>query len=159
MHQRNILKPKKVVNSNTYKARFENHFQGCVSGMSRCNELDWLQSFGPECGHFLLCVWILYEAPVCSVSSAQHRQGQAVSRPPTPVTRGHDTLMTNWWHTDVMKLSPVSVTRSFPRPLPDPEKQGGDDFVAPELFKDFFPFDNWILKESWSWLASDQTFS
>ena len=93
MHQRNILKPKKVVNSNTYKARFENHFQGCVSGMSRCNELDWLQSFGPECGHFLLRVWILYEAPVCSVSSAQHRPGQAVSRPPTPVTRGHEQLM------------------------------------------------------------------
>ena len=61
-------------NSNTYKARFENHFQwGCVSGMSRCNELDWLPSFGPECGHFLLCVWILDEAPVCSVSSAQAR--------------------------------------------------------------------------------------
>ena len=46
---------------------------GCVSGMSRCNELDWLPSFGPECGHFLLCVWILDEAPVCSVSSAQAR--------------------------------------------------------------------------------------
>ena len=53
----------------------------------------------------------------------------------------------------------VSVKRSFPRPLPDPEKQGGDDFVAAELFKDFLLFDNWIFKESGSWLASDQTFS
>ena len=44
----------------------------------------------------------------------------------------------------------VSVKRSFPRPLPDPEKQGGDDFVAAELFKDFLLFDNWIFKESGS---------
>ena len=47
----------------------------------------------------------------CEQCPGQSSIGQAVSRPPTPVTRGHEQLVSWKW---------FSVTRSFP----DPEEEG-----------------------------------